>query len=226
MSASPPTVRLRRRLTHRLIATRYPSDGILDRVASPEDLEAMFELEAWTNDRISNELGILLRVPRDEWVVGSPLASVVMAAFSHPRPGGARFTTGDRGAWYASFDLETAHAEALHHRGRELAEVGMTDARLEMREYLASFSATFHDIREDRPEFQALHAPDDYRASQTYADELVRAGSDGVVYRSVRHSGGTCVACFRPRLVTGVRVGHHFEYHWSRGASPIVRRLT
>lgn len=101
----------------------------------------------------------------------------------------------------------------------------MTDARLDMREYLASFSATLHDIREDRPEFQAPHAPDDYQASQLYARELVRSGSDGVVYRSVRHLGGTCVACFRPKLVIGVRVGHHFESHWSRDASPTIRRL-
>jgi hypothetical protein len=41
----PPQVRLRRKVTHRLIASRYPSAGILDRVASPADLEAVFELE-------------------------------------------------------------------------------------------------------------------------------------------------------------------------------------
>lgn len=69
MSALAPTVRLRRRTMHRLIATRYPSHGILDRVASPEDLEAVFELEAWTNDRIANELGMLLRVPDRKSVV-------------------------------------------------------------------------------------------------------------------------------------------------------------
>ena len=40
MSPSPPVVRLRHRVTHRLIATRYPSEGILDRVASPEDLDS------------------------------------------------------------------------------------------------------------------------------------------------------------------------------------------
>lgn len=109
------------------MATRYPSERILDRVASPEDLDAVFELEGWTNDRISTDLGILLRVPRDEWVVGAPLASVIMAAFCHPRPGGARFNDAERGAWYASFTLETAHAQALYHRGRELDEVGVAE---------------------------------------------------------------------------------------------------
>lgn len=220
-----PFVRLRRRVTHRLIASRYPSRGILDRVAAPDDLDALFELEAWTNDRISTELGILLRVPREEWVMGSPSSSVVMAAFCHPRPGGARFSDADRGAWYASFALETAHAEALYHRGREFEEVGVTDARLEMREYIASFTGSFHDIRADRAEFRQLHAPSTYEASQRFARERFHAGGNGIVYRSVRQAGGTCLVCFRPKLVAEVRVGGHFEYSWTRGRPPVIRRI-
>ena len=63
---APPVTRLRHRLTHRLVATRYPSEGLLDHVSSAEDLEAIFELEAWTNDRVSTELGILRRIPREQ----------------------------------------------------------------------------------------------------------------------------------------------------------------
>jgi hypothetical protein len=220
----PPETTLRQRRAHRLVATRYPSEGILDRIAAPGDLEAVFELEGWTNDRISTELGILLRIPRDEWVVGRPMASVVMAAFCHPAPGGSRFNGSDRGAWYAAFELDTAHAEALYRRGLELAEIGVSDARLEMREYIAVFSGTFHDVRSNRAEYLPLHA-DSYDASQRLGRELFDAGSNGVVYRSVRRPGGTCLACFRPRLVTGVRVGGHFEYRWQGAAAPVVRRL-
>lgn len=226
MTAALPIVRLRHRTTHRLIATRYPSEGILDRVTSADDLDAVFELEGWTNDRIATELGILLRVPRDEWVVGVPLASVVMAAFCHPRPGGARFNSQDRGAWYSSFTLETAHAEALFHRGRELAEVGVTDARLEVREYLAVFSGPFHDIRDTaRDEFAPLYDPDRYEHSQRFARDLLDAGSNGLVYRSVRRPGGVCLACFRPQQVTAVRVGGHFEYRFAHGVTTVRRLL-
>ena len=42
-------------------------------------------------------------------------------------------------------------------------------------------------------------------ASQQLAEDLLTAGSLGVVYPSVRHDGGTCVACFRPALVMNVR---------------------
>ena len=68
----PPLVRLRWTATCRVIPSRYPSVGLFDAIASPDDLDAILELEAWTNDRLSTELGIINRLPRDEWVVGEP----------------------------------------------------------------------------------------------------------------------------------------------------------
>ena len=83
----PPITPLDQVDTHRLIPSRYPPVGILDGVSSPEDLEMIIELEGWTNDRISAELGVVQRIPPSEWVLGRPQASVIMAAFCHPRPG-------------------------------------------------------------------------------------------------------------------------------------------
>jgi hypothetical protein len=37
------------------------------------------------------------------------------------------------------------------------------------------------------------------------AEKLLLAGALGIVYRSVRHPAGMCVACFRPALVTNPR---------------------
>ena len=113
--------------TCRLVPSLYPPTGILDAVADPADLPFIFELESWSNDRISNELGILHTIPPDEWVTGKPMSSVIMAAFCHPRATGGRFNGPDRGAWYAGLDLPTAHAEVVYHRGRELAEVAITE---------------------------------------------------------------------------------------------------
>jgi hypothetical protein len=194
--------------------------GILDRVASPEDLPYIFELETWTNDRISNELGILHRIPPEEWVTGQPMASVIMAAFCHPRAGGGRFHGEDRGAWYAGTELDTAHAEVIYHRGKELAEIGITETRLEMRLYLADFDADFEDVRG----IKRLHDPDSYTASQACARELMERGANGVLYRSVRRPGGECIACFRPALVLNVRSDAHFEYRWEGWGRPSIRK--
>jgi hypothetical protein len=208
----------------RLVPSRYPSVGLFDRISAPEDLEAITELEAWTNDRVSTELGILNVVPRDEWVVGRPMASVVMAAFCHPRPGGGRFSSPDRGAWYAGRTVDTSLAESIYHRTRELAEVGQFDTRVQMRLYHADFRASFHDIREGR-RFQPLYHPESYAVSQEFARELLAGGSNGVVYRSVRHAEGECIACFRPKLVLNVRAAAHYEFVWEGTREPVVRRL-
>jgi hypothetical protein len=223
--ASPPTSRIRWTGASRLIASRYPSVGLFDRVSSAEDLEAILEVEAWTNDRISTHLGILHRVPRDEWIVGRPMASVVMAAFCHPRPGGARFSTSTRGAWYAARTIDTALAESVYHRTRELIEVGHFDTRMQMRLYHADVSATFHDLRGQRRAYSTCYDPDSYASSQRLASRMLEDGSNGIVYESVRHAGGECVACFRPRLVNRVRVVAHYEYRWDGTATPRVRKL-
>jgi RES domain-containing protein len=211
--------------TCRLVPSCYPPVGILDQVSSPEDLSVIFELESWTNDRISTELGLLHRIPKSEWVVGKPMASVIMAAFCHPRIGGGRFNGPDRGAWYAGTSRDTAHAEAVYHRTEELAEIGVFETRVQMRLYLADFDARFHDVRPDLPANVPLYNPRSYTAPQAFARELFESGSNGILYRSVRRPGGECISCFRPALVSNVHQAAHFEYRWEGKPKPVIRQL-
>jgi len=186
----------------------------------------VIELESWTNDRVSAEFGLLHRIPGEEWVTGRPMSTVLMAAFCHPRPGGGRFSGPDRGAWYASLALETAHAEVIYHRTADLAEIGVFETYVQERAYLADFTGQFHDIRAKSTAFRSFYSPTDYTRPQKLARELLDIGSNGVIYRSVRHEGGYCLACFRPKLVANVRQGDQFEYRWASGPVPVVRKLT
>lgn len=222
MTAPPPSTPATWPKTCRLVPSRYPTVGVFDRLVAPEDLPELFELEGWTNDRLSAELGLLHVIPAEEWVTG-PMSSVVMAAFCHPPAGGARFSDETRGAWYAGRTLETAIAESTHRRGRELEEIGETDARMQMRLYNADFDATFHDVR-DRG-WDAAHEASGYTAGQELGRALFDAGSNGMLYRSIRHAGGECIVCFRPKLVMNVRVAGHFEYRWQDGHETAVRRI-
>jgi hypothetical protein len=222
---TPPITKVRLADTCRLVPSLYPVLGVLDTVATPEDLPFIFELESWSNDRISTELGMLHRIPPEEWVVGRRMASVVMAAFCHPSPGGGRFNEADRGAWYAGTSLDTAHAEVTHHRTAELEEIGVLETRVQMRLYHADFDTSFHDVRAKTPRNAQYLDPSSYTASQKLARDLLAAGSHGVLYRSVRRAGGECVACFRPALVRNVRPAGHFEYRWEGQPTPKIRRL-
>lgn len=221
----PPLTRIRWARTCRLIPTRYPSVGLFEGVATAEDLDAVLELEAWTNDRVANELGVLNRIARAEWVTGRPMASIVMAAFCHPAPGGARFSGSDRGAWYCGRTEKTALAESVYRRSNELREVGHFDTRMQMRLYHADFAAAFHDLRSHPRAYATCLAPDSYAASQALGLELLAAGSNGVVYPSVRDGGGECLAAFRPPLVQNVRVAAQYEFRFEGTAAPRVIRL-
>lgn len=220
----PPLALVRQFDTHRLIPSKYLPGGDSVLVAIADDdahLQAVFELDGLTNDRLLAGHQLLPGIGLEELVAGVPHAAVVNASFCHAHPLGARFSGPDRGAWYAAFDLQTAQAEVGFHKTVQLAEIGRFRDSVTYDDYLADFSASFHDLRRARWLRECLD-PRSYVASQTLAEALLDAGSLGVVYRSVRHDGGTCVACFRPALVMNVRRAKTYRFTWTGAPLPRV----
>lgn len=202
--------------THRLIPYRYSDGGqpILNLLAE-DDLDLLSdltELEGATNDRLLGETGKLPGISTIELVSGFRLAHIVNAAFTHAHPSGGRFNNAARGAWYAGIDMDTAKAEVAFHRAAELREVGWNDREVSPYiDYLADFRHEFHDIRGDS-RFADCLDPASYAASQALGFALLTSGSAGMVYPSVRHKGGVCIACFRPPLVLNVREGRIVKF--------------
>jgi len=226
MELKPQITKFSAKNTHRLIRSLFPTTGIFDDVTTPDELKVILELEGWTNDRMSVEHGVLHLIPENEWAVGVTLASVIMAAFCHPRETGGRFNIPSRGAWYAAIEQETAIRETVHHYTKELFdEIGVTETYVQVREYLADFETEFHDVR-PAPEFDSCYVDADYSNGQAVGHRLLESGSNGVLYRSVRHERHECIACFRPKLVLNVRQGAHFEYRWRGDRNPTVRQLS
>jgi hypothetical protein len=220
----PPVSTVRRYDTHRLIPSKYNADlaSVLVRIAdNDQHLQAIFDVEDMTNDRLWAEDGLLPDIGRDELVFGVPNSHVVNATFTHAHPNGSRFNGPDRGAWYAGFDLETSQTEVAFHKSIEYAEINLFEDTVTYDDYLADFSGSFHDLRE-APEFKSALDPDSYIASQELAEQLLEAGSLGVVYPSVRRTGGTCLACFRPALVGNVRKDKRYRFAWAGKTMPEI----
>ena len=220
----PPISLLRQYDTHRLIPAKYREggDSVLVRVAeNDEDLQKIFDLDHATNDRLLAENSLLPGIGIHELVFGVPYFRIVNAAFCHAHPLGSRFNGPDRGAWYAAFELETAQAEVAHHKWLELVEVNWLEEEVSYDDYFADFSAEFNDIRGDG-EFGAYLDPDSYVVSQGLAQQLLEAGSLGIVYPSVRRADGICLACFRPALVTNVRKANIYRFHWTGQPIPTI----
>lgn len=204
---------------HRLIASRFPTVGLYDTIASPEDLEVVFAIEALTNPRVRQELGQVSLVPAADRVVGSG-ATLIMAAFAHLNPQGSRFSDGQWGVYYAADSLETAVAEVSHHRALFLARTAESPIDVDMRWVKADLRDTLHDLRGHRASKTPLYDPDHYGASQAFARTLRSAGSHGIVYDSVRRSAGKCVAVFRPKSLSKAHSAGHIALRWDgRGIS-------
>jgi hypothetical protein len=218
---TPKTAYVRQDDTHRLIPSRDSNQSVLARLAvNDQELQDLFELDGATNDRLLGEANLLPGISVHELLFGVAYAHIVNAAFAYAHPGGSRFNSPERGAWYAAFELETAAAEIAFHKAQELQEIHWTEPeRFPFEDYLADFRADFHDIRADAAYADCL-SPTSYITSQKLARELLALGSAGAVYPSARRNQGTCLVCFRPALVTHVRPGGSITVAFREPGSP------
>lgn len=197
----------------RIVPSRFPPIQLFERVADPDDLEAVLELESLTNQRLRDEAGDIRLVPEADRVSG-PGTSVVMAAFTHPNPEGSRFSDGSYGVFYAAKELETAVAETAFHRERFMRATGQSRMELDMRVYAVDLDGRLHDLRGRRAFFPLVYSRDSYGPAQELAKRLRDEGSDGLAYDSVRRDGGECAGVFRPRLLAGARQERYLCYVW------------
>ncbi|NCW28386.1 MAG: RES domain-containing protein [Verrucomicrobia bacterium] len=208
-----PISKIEWRPCFRIVPSRFPPIALFEAVADAADLEAVYQIEAMTNDRLREEVGDITLVPPEDRVSG-PGSSPIMAAFTHLNPEGDRFTNGTYGVFYAGRTIDTAIAETRYHRTRFLQATSEPAQELDMRVYAVDLDAELHDIRTMRESHPAFYHSSNYGVSQELALQLRENGSDGIVYKSVRDESGECTAVFRPRLLSNCRQERHLCYVW------------
>ena len=211
---SAPTLRrVRWAQACRIVPTRYPAVNLFDRVASAEDFDALYALEALTNERLRDELGQIELVPKSERLFGLG-SGPIMAAFTHVNTEGSRFGNGQFGVFYAACERATAVTETRYHHARFLAATKEAAMHLPMRLYHVAIDAKLHDLRPLGGVPASVYDPKDYSRSQALGARLHRTGSAGVAYRSVRREGGHCVGLFRPRGASACLHAAYLLYAW------------
>ncbi len=230
--ALPPLCSLVRRDTVRLIPSGRLKPAVLAPLAATERaLDDLAELEGATNGRIQAcETGLADLDPR-ELVFGRPNDSFVNAAFTHVRPGGNRFNDTGRGAWYCGWDAATSLGEVAYHLTRELDAIDRYDTHVDYAELVADFIGPFHDLREAAAattgyaDVLTEEVGPAYAQGQALARRLRTAGSNGLVYPSVRWAGGVCLVAFRPSLVQNLRQGGLWRLTWAGNRTPGIASL-
>jgi hypothetical protein len=199
----------------RIIASRYPPIALFERVSdNPAVWDVLIELEQATNPRVRDEAGEIVLVPAERRVAGSG-ASWVMAPFTHVNRRGSRFSDGRYGVYYAASTLQTAVHETGYHFARFAADADDPPRREDMRVLLGTIDCDLHDVASlDDATRKRLLDPVSYADSRPFAFDLREAGSNGLVYPSVRDNRGTCVAAFWPDVIDIPMQERHLQYEW------------
>lgn len=212
-----PLVRAAFERTIRFVASARLRAAVLEALADTlEERDLLAEIEGATSGRLVAEERGTGGLSEDELVHGVPHAKFINASFAYAKPRQPmRFSSEHRGAWYAALAAETCVFEVGHHLTKALADAGDFNAVVEYSEMLASMSGVFVDLR-PLPDHPALD-PDPvtgYAAGNVIAAQARAEGHNGVIYPSVRHEGGTCIAAIWPNVVQSVVQGSMFRLTW------------
>jgi len=215
--------------TIRLISTAYINEPAMTPLAdSYEELGFLEQIEGLTSARQASGIPLPSGVHPTELLTERDGYgwTYVNAAFCYTRASGNRFNGPERGAWYAAWGegaTETALSEVSWHLTQELEATGVLENMTRYRELIAGFVSKFHDLRGgEKNDALASDPAVAYPAGQALAKAIQHDGGNGIIYPSARHSGGLCLAAFRPRLVQNVRQGNTWELIWRGNRSPEI----
>ncbi len=186
---------------YRIIPTKYPTVHVFDDVAAVGDFDALYQLQALTNPRLSSSTG--------------PSSNYINAPFAHLNPEGSRFSDGLFGIYYAGCNEAVCIAETKHHTAKFLNETREPAQELDMRMIVAHLSARLHNLSGKQKIFPQYYHKTNYHASQVFGSDLYDQGADGIRYSSVRHKDhDDAYAVFNKQVLSRVRQLKYLVYVW------------
>lgn len=211
--------------TVRLVSTARLRPAVLAPLVDGQDeLDLLTEIEGATSARQIAEARGLSGLAANELVHDVPHAHFINASFAYAKPRQPnRFNGPERGAWYAALEVGTCLAEVGYHLAAALADAGDFNAIVDYAEMFCSLAGAFLDLRQV-PDHPALD-PDTakaYPVGNALARSARAAGLNGIIYPSVRHRGGTCIAALRPAAVQSVRQGAIYRLTWRGDPTPTI----
>lgn len=210
-----PFIKLTKQSGYRLINSKSPPIHLFDDVASADEFETLYELQARTNPRLQNELGNLNLVAPEDRPFGIPGSAYALAPFTHVNPDGSRFSDGQQGVLYVADTMNTAIQEVAHHQQRYWQSVeGLAYDRFVLQSLCCEFDADPTADACTLPIDHPIYNGDNYTAARSLGEQLRKQDVIAIQYHSVRNRGAICWGVFTPRTVTCIKQAAHFEMIW------------
>lgn len=213
---------------YRWINSKFPPIHLFDDVASTEEFEDLYEIQALTNPRLQNEIGNLNLLPTSEIPFGITGCHYAAAPFTHINPNGSRFSDGSFGLMYIGDTTETAQKEVEYHQGIYWTRIpGLHYDRFVFKELICTFGVKSGLDASAVTMLDDIYSPTDY----TYSRKLGQAIKNSRAYaalrfNSIRRAGGICFALFTPKEVLEVIQAKHYEMIWDGKAITSVNILS
>lgn len=182
----------------RLVGADWPPVVEIEAARTPAELDGAMVLIGRTDPARRSMARAWEALPVPDRRYG-PGASDAMTPYLFAAPG--RFSDIGAGAFYAAESIDTALAEALHHRARAFARSGAGLSRARFRHLHTDLSLSVTDVRGRRAASPGLYDPADAGtpATREHAASMRADGSHGIAYDSLRRPAGQCVAVFHAR---------------------------
>ncbi|MEC9482091.1 MAG: RES family NAD+ phosphorylase [Halomonas sp.] len=209
---------------HRLVNSKFPPINVFDDVASADEFDILYELQALTNPRLQTEIGNLALVDRKDIPFGIPGCSYAIAPFTHVNPDGSRFGDGQFGVLYLADSIDTAIAEVRYHQEAYWRNVpDLSYERFVFRGLTGRFDEAGMLDGMALPAHDPIYDPDDYIHSRALGLAVKKRNLPGLRYHSVRFPGAACWALMTPRPVSSVIQAAHYEMVWNGRIASINR---
>lgn len=210
--------------TYRLINSKFPPIALFDDVADAGEFEALYQIQALTNPRLLNEVGVIELIPREQIPFGIPGCSYATAPFTHVNPDGSRFSDGSFGVLYLADNMETALAEVAYHQNKYWSKVeSLSYERFVFRGLTCRFSDSAMKDASVLPMTDPIYDPDEYAHSHQLGKAAKAAKCPGLKYGSVRSVGNHCWALMTPTPVTSIHQTAHYEMIWNGRITSVNR---
>ncbi len=199
----------------RLIRTRYDRSAF-DRLYKKMDSRkqtAVRDLESSFNLRKQ----ILNRYPYfDAADLTSIQSSVyISGAYAHYTYDGTGSRFNDSwGVYYASKDYKTSVKEVVYHHTVSNRDYGIGAGKISYLVICGKIAGEFVDLRKQQKKYPRYYRSLDYSESQRFGAGLRDSGDNGVVYSSVRDTGGECAGVIRPRVLSNVCLMRTEDWYW------------
>ena len=193
---------------YRIIRMVPPIELFEDVQRNPAEWESVIESKNEDDATYWNLAGNLSNAPPTRRVGGSG-ANWVMSPFAHKSP--SRFSDGSFGVFYAGNSEQVAIAETIYHHERKMSDFqAAPNWTSDFQLLVGSVATALHNL----DYVPGVLDPDNYNLSRRAGMELRNAGSDGLTWTSVRHSGGRCIGVFWPDVVAIPIATTRYSYHW------------